>query len=72
MTEFLQILQLVVGCMMIVGLGAWLFLNYRWNKEASGALSDDKKLRLNRYMWMLILFLVVPNFLLIFISRALQ
>lgn len=69
--ESLYIAQLVVGCLMIVAFGVWLVFNYRW-RDASGEVAPDKKQQLDRYLWLIVICLVLPNVILIFLTRGLS
>ena len=70
MLETLQILQIVVGGLMIVGIGVLLFFNYRW-RNPSGELPPDRSAQMRRYVTLLIVFLVLPNAILILLTRGL-
>ena len=72
MLETLYILQIAVGILMIVALGIWLFVHFRWHNASGGNLEPEKKSRLKRYMTLIVICLVVPNFLLIILTRVLS
>ncbi len=69
--QTLYILQLVVGCLMIVAFGVWLVFNYRW-RDATGEVAPDKKPKLDRFLWVILIGLVLPNVILIFLTRGLS
>ena len=71
MLESLQLLQIVVGGLMIIGIGVLLFFNYRW-RDQSGELPPDKIAKMRRSITLLIVFLVIPNVILILLTRGLS
>jgi len=69
----LQILQLVVGGLMILAIGALLYLNLRWRGQSSnGELEGETKAKMDKYVKFAIIFLVIPNIILIFATRGLS
>ncbi len=73
MLQILQVLQLTIGGLMILAIGALLYLNLRWKGQSpTGDLEDENKEKMDRYVKMAVIFLVIPNVILIFLTRGLS
>ena len=73
MLETLQLLQIVVGGLMIVGIGVLLYFNYRWRSgSGTNEMTPENAAKMRRAIIALIVLLVIPNFVLIILTRGLS
>jgi len=71
MLHTLQILQLIIGGLMILAIGALLYLNLRWKGQSpNNELEGETKAKMDKLVKFAVIFLVIPNALLIILTRV--